>query len=226
MLSKHAHHPKIDFICLEPWTSITMASTQNTRICLSHFHLDILLYISSFAGLLDNLSFSMVSWSANLRKIRVTYLEAITQVCKATFSLSLERAFWIYALQNERLIKPIACTTHEDLAGHDLHSLRRIALHTLRLQQNLNSREPSIMGDVKRVNLGLSSHDSIFRVPGTELYIFNCPDRSTIELWDVGGQKMIGEPIRTPPRIFDVSSGVDLPGKFMMGFLSQTTEMR
>ena len=79
------------------------------------------------------------------------------------------------------------------------------------------------MGDIKTLNLGFSSHDSLFRVPGTELYIFNCPDRETIELWHLGWRRMVGEPIKSSARFFDVSSGVDLPGKFMMGFLSKLT---
>lgn len=132
-------------------------------------------------------------------------------------------------MQNERLIQPIACTTHENLLGHDLRGLRRIALHTLRLQQNWNSEKPKIMGDIQTLYLGLSwnggrsllhRREGIFRVPGTELYIFNCPDRTTIELWHIGWKQMVGEPIKVSPGICDVSSAVDLPGKFMIAFLA------
>jgi hypothetical protein len=37
---------------------------------------------------------------------------------------------------------------------------------------------------------------------------------------------MIGEPIKVSPRIFDVSSGVDLPGKFMLAFLSMMSGLK
>ena len=77
------------------------------------------------------------------------------------------------------------------------------------------------MGDIKTLDLGLSEHDSLFRVPGTELYIFNCPERRMIELWHLGRRGIVGEPINISARLFDVSSGVDLPGKFMMGFLAR-----
>jgi hypothetical protein len=82
------------------------------------------------------------------------------------------------------------------------------------------------MGDVKRVNLSSSLNGNIFRIPGTELCIFNCPGRRAIELWHVGRHCMFGDPFRASATVFDVAAGVDVPGKFTMAFLSKMPGMR
>lgn len=102
---------------------------------------------------------------------------------------------------------------------HDIHNLRRIALHTRRLERNWDSAKPQVLGQIKVVSLGFSTLDILFQVPGTELYVLHCHTRGTVELWHVGLGIIVGGPFRISPKICDISQGEDLPGKFTMALL-------
>jgi hypothetical protein len=135
------------------------------------------------------------------------------------YTLAAQKAFWITALKNERRIKPIACPYHEDLTMHDIRSLRRIALHTRRLERNWALEKPQVLGEIKTVSLGLPTLDTLFQVPGTELFVFHCHIRGTIELWHIGLEKLVGGPFRVSTEVCDISQGEDLPGRFTMALL-------
>ena len=134
--------------------------------------------------------------------------------------LSEQRGYWIDALREARLTRPIACPLREDLLQHDLQSLKRIAFHTLRLEQNWSSPEPRIHGPIKAVVLGLPVLDVIFQVPGTTLYVFHSRSRGTIAAWDIDLGKRVTPEIDISTRVLDVSPGQDEPGKFSMGLLT------
>lgn len=127
--------------------------------------------------------------------------------------------FWITALENERRWKPIACTQNEDLTKHDLIGLQKIAWHTVRLERNWTSTLPRILGDTRKVSLGLPGLDLIFQIPGTWLYVFHFATTGCVELWDIEPGKRVGEPLKVGKNVWDVSPGEDLPGKFSMGLL-------
>ncbi|KAF8161332.1 hypothetical protein B0H34DRAFT_700475 [Crassisporium funariophilum] len=165
---------------------------------------DVLFYVLRFLDLRDSIAFSLV--------------------CSTTHALSQKRTFWITALQNARLTRPIACTFHEDLTKHDLQSLKRIALHTLRLERNWSLVEPQIIGPVKAVKLGVPALDVIFQVPGTELYLLHSRVTGMVACWDIGQAKAVTTPIYVARRILDVSPGQDERGKFSMGLLASDGE--
>jgi hypothetical protein len=135
------------------------------------------------------------------------------------YSLAAEKAFWITALKNERLIRPIACPYHEDITMHDIHNLRRIALHTRRLERNWNSEKPQVLGQIKTVSLGIPTLEILFQVPGTELYVFHCHIRGIVELWHIGLGKVVCGPFRISPDPCDISQVEDLPGRLSMALL-------
>ncbi|KAF8963664.1 hypothetical protein BDZ97DRAFT_2013311 [Flammula alnicola] len=132
-----------------------------------------------------------------------------------------KREFWIHALRMERLTRPIACPLHEDLTRHDLQSLKRIALHTLRRERNWSLPEPQVIGSIKSVMLnprGLGT--IIFQVPGTELYVFHSRSTGMVVAWDVGLGKQATPSIYISRLIMDMSPGQDQAGRFSMGLLT------
>jgi hypothetical protein len=177
---------------------------------------DILLYMLRFCSLEDSLSFSMVK-----------YMSALTpfinskhhQVCKDIYILAAQKAFWITALKNERQIKPIACPYHEDLTILDIQDLKRIARHTRRLERNWDSEHPRVLGQIKTVPLGIPTLDILFQVPATELYVFYCHIRGTVEMWHVGLGRIVSGPFRISNEVCDISQAEDLPGRLTMALL-------
>jgi len=137
------------------------------------------------------------------------------------YTLAAQKAFWIIALKNERCIRPIACPYHEDITTHDIHSLRRIALHTRRLQRNWDSTNPQVLGEIKTVSLGFPTLEILFQVPGTELYVLHCHIRGIVELWHIGLGRTVSGPFQTSTDVCDISQGEDLPGKMTMALLVQ-----
>ncbi|KDR75641.1 hypothetical protein GALMADRAFT_156621 [Galerina marginata CBS 339.88] len=167
---------------------------------LSHLPVDILLYLLLFCELADNVSFSMV--------------------CPIFYKLSQQRGYWINALQEARIVRPIACPLQEDLTKHDHQSLKRIALHTLRLDYNWSLPQPKIKGPIKAVILGVPPLDVVFQVPGTELYVLHSRSSGNISAWDIGLGKQVSPDIYISRRLMDVSPGQDEPGKFSIGILA------
>ncbi|KAF8963666.1 hypothetical protein BDZ97DRAFT_988084 [Flammula alnicola] len=136
--------------------------------------------------------------------------------------LVLQKKFLDPCLQAERLRRPIACPLHEDLTMHDLQSLKRIALHTLRRERNWSLPEPQVIGPIKSVMLNPRGLDVIFQVPGTELYVFHSRSTGMVVAWDVGLGKPVTPSIYVSHRIMDVSPGQDGVGKFSMGLLTSS----
>ncbi|KAF8911527.1 hypothetical protein CPB84DRAFT_1812360 [Gymnopilus junonius] len=167
---------------------------------LSDLPPDILLYILQFCDLL-------------------THVNLVT-VCITFNVLSQQRGYWINALRNARLNRPIACPLREDLLKHDLQSLKRITFHTLRLERNWSSPEPQVHGPIKAVMLGLPVLDVIFQVPGTALYVLHSRSTGTIAAWDIDLGRRVTPEIRISRRVLDVSPGQDELGKFSMGLLT------
>ena len=135
------------------------------------------------------------------------------------YTLAAQKAFWITALKKERRIRPIACPYHEDLTTHDIHGLRRIALHTRRLDRNWDSEKPQVLGPIKTVSLGFPTLDILFQVPGTELYVLHCHIRGIVELWHIGLGKVVSGPFSISTEVCDISQVEDLPGRLTMALL-------
>src|SRR6266540_3450619 len=141
-----------------------------------------------------------------------------SQVCKQMYSLSTHRSFWIYGLRNESLVRPIACASYEDLTTHDLQSLRRIALHTLRLQKNWASETPQILCPIRKVALGLATVHGFYQIPATELYIFYLSHQNSVELWQSGWGTRVGTPIAVPTTVVHISAHETISGQFLVAF--------
>lgn len=141
------------------------------------------------------------------------------QICKEMYSLAFQKAFWITALKNERQIKPIACPYREDLTLHEIPALKRIALHTRRLERNWASETPQVIGQIKTLSLGFPMLEFLFQVPGTELYVFHCSIRETVELWHIGLGRIVGGPLTLSAEVCDISQPEDLPGKLTFALL-------
>lgn len=161
---------------------------------------DVLLHVLGFCDLKTGISFSMA--------------------CSTFHALLEKRSFWITCLTKTRLSKPIPCLLHEDLTTHDLASLKRIALQSLRLQRNWDLPKPEIIGSIKTVKLGIRpKFDIVFQVPGTELYVLHARPKGFMTCWDIGLGKAVCPPIHVAKAILDVSPGQDQPGRFSMGLL-------
>ena len=102
---------------------------------------------------------------------------------------------------------------------HDIHSLRRIALHTRRLERNLDSANPQVLGEIKTVPLGFPTLEILFQVPGTELYVLHCHIRGIVELWHIGLGRIVSGPFQISTEVCDISQGEDLPGRLTMALL-------
>lgn len=175
-----------------------MASSLNP----ARLPLDILFYITQFQSLGDNVIFC--------------------QVCRAFNALSPNRSMWIQALKRERFVRPIACTTCEDLTKLDLQTLRSIVRHTLRLVHNWTRPEPRVIGPIKALTMGpeVRSLDLIFQVPATELYVFHSRITGELLTWDAGVGRQVAPPVYVAKRVMDVSPGQEEKGRFWMGLLT------
>lgn len=171
-------------------------------IKLSSLSVDVLFHIISFLSLADCVTLPLV--------------------CRNLHGLSHKRSMWIRALQRERAARPIACTTYEDLTNLDLDSLRRIALHTLRLAHNWARGEPRVVGAIKAVPLGtdVPRLDLLFQVPAAELYVFHSRKTGEARTWHAGTARQIAPPLHVSQRVMDVSPGQERAGAFAMGLLT------
>lgn len=134
--------------------------------------------------------------------------------------LAQERGYWISALRNARLQKPIACPLHEDLTKTSLENLRRIAFHTLRLERNWSSSSPEVAGTVHKVALGNEYPDVIFQVPGRDFYLMHSRETGKIAAWNIKLGIQVTPEIYIATYVRDVSPGQDEPGCFSMGLLT------
>jgi hypothetical protein len=160
-----SYNLRLTILFLDPPDHLQQTLHVFSRLGVLRWPVDVLLYMLSFCSLEDSLSFSMVRkiFVANFRFFVMTGTPGIS---KDMHTLAAQKAFWIIALRNERWIRPIACPYHEDITTHDIHSLRRIALHTRRLERNWDSANPQVLGPIKTVSLGFPALDILFQVPG------------------------------------------------------------
>ncbi|TFK44938.1 hypothetical protein BDQ12DRAFT_42619 [Crucibulum laeve] len=168
---------------------------------ISRLPFDILQCILEFVDLEDAVSFSMV--------------------CTVFQTLTSKRSIWISVLKRARDVKPIAFPSHEDLTLQPLDSLKRIILHTLRLESNWSLPEPRIIGPVKAVLLEEFQLDIIFQIPATGLFLMHCRESASMVLWDIVLGKAASSVIPVGKRVVDVSPGQDEPGEFSMALLIQ-----
>ncbi|TFK44936.1 hypothetical protein BDQ12DRAFT_42575 [Crucibulum laeve] len=156
---------------------------------LSHLPGDVLFDILKYCDLKDILSFSLV--------------------CSIFHGFSQKRALWITALERTRSFQqPIARPFHDDLTKYTFNELKRVVLHTLRLQRNWELPLPKILGNIKTFMLP-GKLDTVFQIPGTELYLMHSTAMGNIVCWDVGLEK-------------PVSAVVDIGGMITDRFLVQT----
>ncbi|KAF5321060.1 hypothetical protein D9619_001669 [Psilocybe cf. subviscida] len=141
-------------------------------------------------------------------------------VCSSLNTLAQERGYWINALRNAQLQKPIACPLHEDLTKASLADLRNIALHTLRLERNWSSPFPEVKGIVNEVALGNGRPDVIFQVPGRDLYLMHSRKTGGIAAWNIKLGVQVTPEYYMARYVRDVSPGQDEPGCFSMGLLT------
>lgn len=136
---------------------------------------DALLQVVAFLNLRDALSLSMVGLCA----VPALLTHTPCKVSKLFHSLTQEHGFWLGPLLNTRPSQPLPCPSNEDFAVHSAVSLRRLAIHTLRLDRNWACALPCITGPIRTFPCG--DHDSIlFCLPGIDLIVMYSPTDHTI----------------------------------------------
>jgi len=149
------------------------------------------------------------------------------QTCRAAHKLFSTRSFWQRALENERLIHPIARVSHDDLSRHDTRSLRGIAKHTLKLKKHwsmptLHVKDgPNRNFDLVDFSASGPNVDVLFHiVPATSLYLLHSTSRGTLEVWDTSLKRLVTQVPFKKVVVEDLSPADDSPGEFSMAFLT------
>ena len=85
------------------------------------------------------------------------------------------RSTWIGILERAGAVRPIACPIGEDLSRLGLYSLRRIAHHTNRLEQNWSRSNPQLIGAVRVVRCWKPEipWSIIAVIPGTDIVLLH-----------------------------------------------------
>ena len=147
------------------------------------------------------------------------------QTCRAAYKLFSSRSFWQRALENERLIHPIARMSHDDLSRHDTRSLRRIAKHTLKIKKYWSMPTLHVKDGHNRnfelIDFSASGPnvDVLFHIPATSLYLLHSTSRGTLEVWDTSLKRLVTQ-VPFKKVVEDLSPADDSPGEFSMAFLT------
>jgi hypothetical protein len=83
---------------------------------------------------------------------------------------------------------------YSDLSGHDLRSLKALALHRLRLEQNWSCPNPSIVNPIKTF---IYDEPAVILslVPGTGIVLLHSPVHRNVTCWDLGSRPFKLEPL-------------------------------
>ncbi|CAK5281713.1 unnamed protein product [Mycena citricolor] len=147
----------------------------------------------------------------------VLSLVALSCVDTRLKALSQEHSFWFRPLAEAHRVRPLACPAADDLSLRTAAELRRLALHSLRLERNWSTSFPSVAKPVK--TLALTNHDEMMlNIPGTNLIVLEDWEEATLVCMDVETGEQ-SDAVRIGA-IYDMSSPVEDKASCAMSALS------
>ncbi|KAF8206280.1 hypothetical protein K438DRAFT_1816938 [Mycena galopus ATCC 62051] len=131
--------------------------------------------------------------------------------------LSQEHSFWLEPLRTAQILRPIPCSTFDDLTARTTPNLKRLALRAVRLAQNWSQPVPQVVGPIDTFRCGV--HNNIlYLLPGTDVVVLYSFNEGTVICADVKAG-VSSTPVFVGTRIFDVSSPLEEPAGFSVGAL-------
>lgn len=141
------------------------------------------------------------------------------QTCSTFRAHSDGRIFWLRALRNTRLTRPLPCPSKQDLTKLDLIALKNLTRRARDLERNWSRDHPEIIS--VETPLPHEASSSILAViPGTKLIITHSSLSGNILCWDVSSRKKVGGLYVSPAAIVG-SQPLEEEGKYTIAIATQ-----